>query len=312
MPFNSQWKLENWPAACSTPGMLRAGRSHPGILALLVLLAALPALCGTTVSGALDRSGESLLKDHLLVTWYGNPHTTLMGVLGQSSGDARAADLLRHADGFRSLTPKTVLPAYHLVTVVAQPHAGGDGMYRRRESADSIRALLTEARAHGFHLVLDIQPGRSDVESEIAYLRPFLREPDVHLALDPEFDMSEGQVPGRELGHMHAADVNAAIAFLDALITECRLPPKALVVHQFTLGMLPDKEKIKYGRAVDLVLDMDGFGSRALKLSSYRAVMRQRPLQFAGIKLFFRQDRDLLSPARVMGLSPTPSVVIYQ
>jgi hypothetical protein len=173
--------------------------------------------------------------------------------------------------------------------------------------------LLEEARAQGFKLVLDIQPGRSFIEDELLYLRDFLAEPDVYVAWDPEYDLGEGQVPGRELGHSHAADVNAALDFLERLIAERRLPPKVFIVHQFTLGMLPDKEKIRAGRAaIDLVLNMDGFGSQSLKLSSYRAVMRQRQLEFAGIKLFYRQDTGLFTPERIMTLKPVPSVVVYQ
>ena len=185
-------------------------------------------------------------------------------------------------------------------------------MWRRRESSDVILSLLEEARSYGFALVLDVQPGRSAVEDELAYLKPFLQEPDVHLALDPEFDMTEGQRPGRELGHMHESDVNAALDVLEEILRTPGLPPKVLIVHQFTLSMLPDKEKIRPRPRIDLVLDMDGFGSRSLKLSSYRAVMRQRALPFAGFKLFYLQDTNLFDPPQVMQLTPVPSVVIYQ
>jgi hypothetical protein len=263
---------------------------------------------------AASQSGadDSLLRRHVLVTWYGNPHSRQMGVLGQASGAARADALRRQAAAYAPLTPKKVVPAYQLVAVIAQRSAGVDGRWRRRESAGVIRALLDEARAHDFLLVLDVQPGRAGIEEELEYLRPFLMEPEVHLALDPEFDMSEGQVPGRELGHMHAADVNAALDVLERLVVEHALPPKVLIVHQFTLGMLPDKEKIRPRPGVDLVLDMDGFGSPSLKRSSYRAIMRQRQLPFAGFKLFYSQDSNLLAPAQVMQLTPVPSVVIYQ
>jgi hypothetical protein len=111
---------------------------------------------------------------------------------------------------------------------------------------------------------------------------------------------------------MHAADVNGALDVLEGIVSARPLPPKVLIVHQFTLGMLPDKEKIRTRPRIDLVLDMDGFGSQSLKRSSYRAVMRQRQLPFAGFKLFYRQDTDLLSPREVMRLVPAPSVVIYQ
>jgi hypothetical protein len=255
---------------------------------------------------------DSLLDSHLLVTWYGNPHSARMGVLGQATGPQRASALRRQADAYTSLTTKRVLPAYHLVAVIAQRTAGMDGKWRRRESRDVIAALLDEARTNGFVLVLDVQPGRASVEEELDHLRPFLMEPDVHLALDPEFNMGEGQRPGRELGHMHAGDINAALDFLEGVIALKKLPPKVLIVHQFTLAMLADKEKIVARRGIDLVLDMDGVGSPSLKQASYRAVMRQFALPFAGFKLFYQQDTTLLTPASVMRLTPSPSVVIYQ
>ena len=254
----------------------------------------------------------SLLDRHLLVTWYGNPHSREMGVLGRAEGAQRASSLREQAAAYVPLTSKQVLPAYHLVAVVAQATAGMDGKWRRRESSEMILSLLQEARSFGFGLVLDVQPGRSAIEDELAFLRPFLVEPDVHLALDPEFDMSEGQRPGRELGHMHASDVNAALDVLEQVLSSAELPPKVLIVHQFKLSMLPDKEKIRPRPRIDLVLDMDGFGSRSLKLATYRTVMRQGRLPFAGFKLFYRQDTNLFEPADVMRLTPTPSVVIYQ
>lgn len=255
---------------------------------------------------------DSFLDAHLLITWYGNPHSRHMGVLGERTGAARAEALQRQADAFAGVTAKRILPAYHLVAVVAQPTAGADAKYRRRESAAVIQALLDEARVYGYHLVLDIQPGHASVAGEVDALAPFLREPDVHLALDPEFAMSPGQIPGRQIGSMRASEINAAIDRLDAIIIAHQLPRKVLILHQFTLGMLPDKAAIRPGQRVELVLDMDGFGSQSLKQASYRAIMRQRALDFAGIKLFYRQDSTLLKPGDVMALRPVPSVVIFQ
>ncbi|MCR4376169.1 MAG: L,D-transpeptidase family protein, partial [Acidobacteria bacterium] len=224
---------------------------------------------------------QSLLADGVLVTWYGNPRSTKMGALGEQQGEARIARFRKQADAYAAVTQKKVLMAYHLVAVVAQCTAGGDQMWRRRETADVIHALLDEARANGFRLVLDIQVGRSSVAAEVAALAPFLREPDVDLALDPEFAMTDCEIPGRTIGSMRAADVNGALDTLEKIIAEHRLPPKVLIVHQFRLDMLPDKAKIRTSPVVDTVLMMDGFGSQSLKLASYRAVMRQ-PLEFAG------------------------------
>lgn len=258
------------------------------------------------------RAPSSYLDTHMLVTWYGNPHSRQMGVLGEQSGADRAEALKRQAFAYAALTEKQIVPAYHLVAVIAQPTVGGDGKCRRRESPEVITALLEEARAYGFELVLDIQPGRSSPAAEIDYLQPFLAEPDVHLALDPEYGMSPHQLPGCQIGSLDADAINAAIDRIERVVMRDALPTKVLILHQFTLAMLPDKERIRRSPVIDLVLDMDGFGSQALKLASYRAIMRQRALSFAGMKLFYRLDTELFAPAAVMALQPTPSVVIDQ
>lgn len=278
---------------------------------IISLVTALLLLAGA-VNATPPAGSASLLETNLLVTWYGNPHSAAMGILGRLTGAARAEGLRRQAAAYIPLTRKRVRPAYHLVTVVAQPTPGRDKTFRRRESTSVIQAIVDDARANGFVVVLDVQLGHAAIDAELEHLRPFLRQPDVHLALDPEFDMSEGQVPGRQIGHSHADDVNTALDVLDRIRAEYALPPKVLIVHQFTLAMLPDKARIRPRAGIDLVLNMDGFGAQALKVSSYRAVMRQHALPFAGMKLFYRQDVNLFTPAQVMGLTPAPAVVIYQ
>ena len=255
---------------------------------------------------------KGALAEQLLVTWYGNPHSARMGILGELKGEALAAGLREQAAAYEKVTTKPVSMAYHLVVVIAQGTPGADGKYRRRESSNVIRSMLDDARANGFKLILDIQPGRSSVAEELPPLQAFLSEPDVYLALDPEFAMSQEEVPGRIIGSMPASEVNAGIQFLDRLINEEHLPPKMLIVHQFTWNMLPDKQNIGSSPVVDVVLDMDGFGDRALKLSTYRSILKQGALPLTGLKLFYRQDTNLLAPAQVMSLTPPPSVVIYQ
>lgn len=257
------------------------------------------------------RAGAALV-DQLMVTWYGNPNSNRMGILGELKGAALADGLRAQAAAYQKVTTKKVVPAYHVVAVVAQATAGRDGKYRRRETTAILRALLDAARANNFKLIVDIQTGWSNVADEVEALRPFLIEPDVHLALDPEFAMSGGIVPGKKIGSMPASEVNAGIDFLERIIKELNLPPKVLIVHQFTWNMLPDKAAIKKSSVVDVVLDMDGFGGRPLKLSTYRSVLKQGALPFTGFKLFYKQDTGLMTPAQVMALTPQPVVVIYQ
>jgi hypothetical protein len=253
-----------------------------------------------------------VLGDQLLVTWYGNPNSNRMGILGERKGAALADGLKAQAAEYQKLTTKRVVPAYHVVATVAQATAYQDGKYRRRESPAILRALLDAARANNFKLILDVQTGWSNVAAEVEALRPFLIEPDVYLALDPEFAMSGGIVPGKKIGSMPASEVNAGIDFLERIIREHNLPPKVFIVHQFTWNMLPNKAGIKKSSMVDVVLMMDGFGSPQLKRSTWRSILRQGSLPFMGFKLFYKQDTNVMTPAQVMALDPTPTVICYQ
>jgi hypothetical protein len=259
---------------------------------------------------AVDQS--SFLDTNLLVTWYGNPWSERMGILGRLEDKALADGLKKQADAYAAVTNKRVIPAYELVTIIGQPQPGRDGRYRRRESYVVIDRMLRAARAGGFKLILDVQTGHSTVLDELSYLSRYLQEPDVHLALDPEFSMGDGGVPGQRIGMMRADDVNDAIDVLEYVQERYRLPRKVLMVHQFTMAMLPDKERIWSSSAIDVVLVADGFGPPALKRHTYSMVLRQRALAFSGFKLFYIQDKDLLQPSQVLSLSPPPSVVIYQ
>jgi hypothetical protein len=280
------------------------------------LLAVLTCCLSLTLSAGtlqpLAANGRSILDDGLLVTWYGNPHVARMGALGQATGEARAGALRRQMAEYSDLTDREILGAYHLVAVVAQPEPGPDGMYRRREFTSVVDELLDEAKTHGFKLILDLQPGRSPSVDEAEHFRGYLEDPDVHLALDPEFVMTAGRVPGQVIGSLRAAEINPVIDMLESIVRAGNLPNKILILHQFTLGMLPDKEAIRTSPYVDLVLMMDGIGSPALKRDSYRAVMRQRQLDYAGFKIFYEQDTSPMSPSEVFALSPKPIVITYQ
>ena len=276
-----------------------------------ILASCLAAAAAAVMEPPASRPG-SLLDEHLLVTWYGTPRSASLGVLGEQRGEARAAALRKQAQAYAAFTKKRIAMAYHLIAVVAQCTPGADGLWRRRETPDVIDALLKEARASGFRLILDVQPGRSSVAAEVGALERYLAEPDVDLALDPEWQMSDCEVPGKQIGQMRASEINAAIGRLEGVVRTHRLAPKILILHQFRLDMLPDKSRIRTSPDVRLVLNMDGFGSQTLKQASYRAIMRQGPLEFAGIKLFYRQDVGLFSPQQVMSLRPAPSLVVYQ
>ena len=254
-----------------------------------------------------------LLPGHRIVAYYGNPLVPAMGVLGQGSPDQMLARLQQQAAAYATADPKTpVQPALELIVTVAQGGAGSDGMYRARMDPAMVDQVLGWANSKGYLLILDVQPGRSTFAAEVQPLLPYLQRPNVELAMDPEFAMHGNEVPGQTYGSVDAAAVNEMIQTLGNLVAANHLPPKVLIVHRFRQDMLIDSSAIRPSPLVQVVIDMDGFGSMAEKLSSYNAYIRAQPVQFAGVKLFYQQDRPVFTPQLALGLTPTPSVVIYQ
>jgi len=268
------------------------------------------------VHAALPDSG-AVLPFKRIVAYYGNFYSKRMGILGEYPPTQVLARLASEASAWAKADPSTpVVQAVDYIAVSAQGVPGRDGMYRMRMPASQIKKAISMANSiHGLAF-LDVQPGWSTVEKEIQRLEPYLKLPNVELALDPEFDLPEGKKPGAWRGTMSAADINFAARFLAKLVRENHLPPKVLVVHRFTQLMVTDYQAIKPLPQVEIVMDMDGFGSKALKDSTYRSFIARQPVQFTGFKLFYKNDvkfgGGLMTPAQVLNLSPQPSFILYQ
>jgi hypothetical protein len=218
--------------------------------------------------------------------------------------------LLRQAKAYERKT-RPVLPAMELLATIATFDAGEEGLYRRRTTNQVIRRYLDAARDIGAILLLDIQPGRADFFSETVALERWLREPDVSLALDPEWRVTEGQVPGQVIGRVEPREVNATTAWLDQLTAKHDLPQKLVVIHQFTDDMV-DATQLKPRDNVAIVLNADGFGGRAVKESKYHAFTEEGEGFETGFKLFYEEDVGLMKPAQVLRLRPPPDLVVYE
>jgi hypothetical protein len=258
----------------------------------------------------LPRGGRSILPEHRVVAYYGAPQDPQLGALGIGRPDGAARRLERQARPYERKR-RPVLPALELITVIATAHGGADGRYRTRQEAPVIRRYLHAARRAKALLLLDIQPGRSDFFTETTRLRKWLAKPDVGLALDPEWRVTEGEVPGRVIGRVSAREVNATSAWLDQLTARRDLPEKLFVVHQFTDDMV-DEAALKPREHLAVVLNADGFGGRAVKRAKYHAFTRQEHGFHQGFKLFYEEDKDLMPPRAVMRLRPKPDFVVYE
>jgi hypothetical protein len=259
----------------------------------------------------------AILPSHRIVAFYGNPLSKGMGILGALPPEQMLAKLDTEVAAWQAIDPATpVIPALQLIVSTAQPIPGRDGMYRARMPDTLIDRVSSWADQRNALLFLDVQVGHSTVAAELQRLLPYLARPTVHLALDPEFSMKDGSAPGKRIGTMDASDVNEAVRVLDSLVTADHLPPKVLVVHRFTRPMLTNAKRIRLDPKVQIVVDMDGWGPRALKEDSYHAYVYGEPVQFTGFKLFYHNDtksgRPLMTPAEVLRLYPAPLYIQYQ
>jgi hypothetical protein len=175
-----------------------------------------------------------------------------------------------------------------------------------------IDRYLAAARRAKALLILDIQPGRSPFMSEVRAFAPYLRLPDVGLALDPEWSMHGSQVPGQVIGSTDASVVNQAGAYLSSIVRKGNLPEKLLIVHQFTIGMIRHKHQLQSDPGVALVINIDGFGTPPNKISKYDLFARRRPPWYNGFKVFYHEDTHMMRPRAVMRLHPRPNVIVYE
>jgi hypothetical protein len=260
----------------------------------------------------------ALLPFNRIVAYYGNFYSTQMGVLGEYPPEQVLSMLQSAVAQWQAADPATpVIPAIDYIAVTAQGSPGKDGKYRLRMPDDQIqKAIDMAAQVHGI-VILDVQVGLSNVETEVPLLENYLKLPQVELALDPEFAMHNGVPPGVEIGSLDAADINFAAQYLARLVDENNLPPKILIVHRFTEDMVTNYRRIKPLPEVELVMDMDGWGFPTKKKTTYNSVINPEPVQFTGFKLFYKNDvkppsTRMLTPQEILSLTPAPSFIQYQ
>jgi hypothetical protein len=259
-----------------------------------------------------------ILPDHRIVGYYGNFNSKKMGVLGEYPPDQVISMLKQEVAKWQAADPtKKILPAIEYVAVVAHADAGTDGNYNGRMSDEQIEKAINMANQVNGIAILDVQVGLSSVRTEVPLLEKHLALPNVMLGIDPEFDMFDSKKPGTVIGTVDAADINYAIDYLANLVRTHNLPPKVLVVHRFTQRMVTNANLIKPVPEVQVIMNMDGWGPPALKTDSYNAYVGAQPVQYTGIKLFYKNDKKppssgLMTPTQILNLKPKPLFILYQ
>jgi hypothetical protein len=259
----------------------------------------------------------ALLPYNRIIAFYGNLYSTRMGILGEIPRAQMIAKLQGEVAKWNAADSTVkAIPALHYIAVTAQGSPGSANMYRMRMPFKQIDTIISWAKPIDALVFLDIQVGHSTVKTEVAELVKYLSLPNVHLGIDPEFSLKNGHVPGTKIGSFTADDINDAIDILAKVVRENKLTPKVLVVHRFTQGMVTDYKRIKKLPEVQLVMDMDGFGSRVLKRSTYMTYIYREPVQFTVFKLFYKNDNwnnsKMYTPEELLKFTPKPIYIQYQ
>jgi len=253
-----------------------------------------------------------------IIAYYGNLYSTRMGILGELSEKEMLEKLQGEVKKWQEAdSTLEVIPALHYIAITAQGSPGKGNKYRLRMPFKEIDKILAMAQKINALVFIDIQVGLSTLQEELPQFEEYLKMPNVHFGIDPEFSMKGGQAPGKAVGTFDAADINYTTEYLAKLVKENNLPPKIIVVHRFTQKMVTNYQQIKKRPEVQIVMDMDGWGHQARKINTYRQFIHKEPVQFTGFKLFYKNDlreanSHVMTPAEILKLKPQPVYIQYQ
>ncbi|MGA5299094.1 hypothetical protein ACPCHT_04155 [Nucisporomicrobium flavum] len=278
---------------------------------------ALPAPAGPSPSASaapgstpeLPLGGTRIFPTYRVVAYYGTAGTATLGVLGEGTPDKMLPKLRAAAKPFAG--GRKVQVAYELIASVAQAGPGRDGDYSQMIPMARIQQYVDQARRNKVLVILDLQPGRGDFLPQARQLERFLVQPHVGLALDPEWRMPQGKVPGRTIGKVGSGEVNRVSDYVAGLVKRHNLPEKLFVLHQFRSSMLPDVARIKKQPGLAMVQHVDGFGTRSEKDATWNRL--RRPQQFhLGYKLFYDEDIKRYGAKDLLKFKNVPELISFQ
>jgi hypothetical protein len=267
----------------------------------------------TPTQQQLPGGGTQVFPGHRLVGFSGAPSSP---ALGPMTGDLAAATERLRQQSAAYGTDRPVLPIVELIATVVQSVPGPNGDYSVAADDATVQQYLDAARAAGGILLLGIQPGSGDFLPAVQYYEKWLTQPDVGVALDPEWAIEAGQVPGEVFGSTTGAELDGVSAYLDGLVAAGHLPQKVMLYHQLHADIVSGQEALVDRPGVAVVKSVDGIGAAADKIGTYQRVMvGTPPFVHAGFKLFYEEDTrsgPLMTPEEVLALVPQPEYVLYE
>ena len=269
------------------------------------------AATGTQLPGG----GQLLFPGHTMVALYGTPGSGALGVLGEQDVTASVQRAQDTAAPYRDLVDTTVVPTFEIIATVASAGPGADGDFSAEVDVETIRPWVEAAGAAGMYVVLDLQPGRADFLSQARIYQSLLEQPHVGLALDPEWRLEPDGRPLQKIGSVSIEEVNQVVTWLADLTRDNALPQKLLVLHQFQLRMVADRELLDTSRdELAILVHVDGQGSQPAKQDTWRVLHQDAPAPlYWGWKNFYDEDLPVLTPEQTIEqVLPRPELITYQ
>jgi len=256
----------------------------------------------------------SLILNNDILAFYGHPRSTIMGILGRFPIEELNKKLTVLADEYKAANGgRNVIKAFYIIFGTVWPE-GEIGII----NAELLTRWIEYARDHNMLVFIDHQIGRYDPVASLRRMLPWLKYPNVHLALDPEWRTTK---PMKEIGSVTADEINRAQQEMEDYIIANDIPgERFLVIHQFNMRMISNRSRVKSDfQRVRLVHCADGFGSPRLKRDSYAYNAEAANIPIKAFKLFYNfgipgagYDNPLMSPREVYALNPRPYIIMYQ
>lgn len=289
----------------------------PKVLALGAGFAADPNFDGALAlakNGEVAGGGGILFPGRRMIALYGHPQGGALGALGEQDPEASVARAKELARQYEPLSAEPVLPAFEIIASVASSDPGPGNTYSNETDPEELRPYIEAITKAGGYAVIDLQPGRANFLDQAKRYESLLKLPNVGLALDPEWRIGPNEVPLTRVGSVDVAEINETAEWLAGFVRENNLPQKALVIHQFQVAMIENREDLNTNHPeLSFVLHADGHGVPDEKLGTWNVLLKDLP---AGVhmawKNFFDEDKPMFTPQQTFDVKPKPWFVSYQ
>ena len=263
---------------------------------------------------AFPDGGRQLFPNYRLVALYGNPGMPVLGALGQQSMSATISRVKQLAASYQPYAAEHMLPTLEIIATVASATPTNNGDYSQETAVAELQPWVTAARQDGVYVVLDLQPGRASFLLQAQEYQTLLMQPNVGLALDPEWRLTPTEVPLAQIGTVDISEVNTVADWLAGLTARYKLPQKLFLLHQFQLSMIANREALDTSHPdLAYAIQMDGQGVQSTKQETWRTILADPPANvYFGWKNFYAKDSPVLGPADTMAIAPKPWYISYQ